>query len=86
MSKKLAAIRLAFLISGGLTIYILNFMSNSFDIITRGLRIGAFSGLAITIFALATDSKWLIEDKYFFKPREKGKQRNLYYQSISKAL
>jgi hypothetical protein len=49
-------------------------MSNNFDIITRGLRIGAFSGLAITIFALATDSKWLLEDKYFFKPREKGKQ------------
>ena len=47
-------------------------MSNSFDIITRGLRIGAFSGLAITIFALATDSKWLLEGKYFFKPREKG--------------
>jgi len=48
-------------------------MGNSFDIITRGMRIGAFSGLGITIFSLATDSKWLIEDKYIFKPREKGK-------------
>ena len=52
-------------------------MSNSFDIVTRGMRIGAFSGLAITIFALATDSKWLLEEKYFYKPREKGKHDQL---------
>ena len=47
-------------------------MSN-FDIITKGLRIGAFSGLAITIFALATDSNWLIETKFFIREKEKGK-------------
>lgn len=46
-------------------------MSN-LDIIRKGLRIGAFSGLAITIYAVATDSKWLLESKYLFKPREKG--------------
>lgn len=46
---------------------------NQFDVITRALRIGAFSGLAITIFALATDSQWLLENKYFIKAKEKGK-------------
>ena len=49
-------------------------MGQCVDLITKGLRIGAFSGLAITIFALATDSQWLIEGKYLIKPsEEKGK-------------
>ena len=43
------------------------------DLITKALRIGAFSGLAITIFALATDSNWLLENKYLIKPKDKGK-------------
>ena len=45
---------------------------SNFDIITKGLRFGAFSGLIITIFAVTSDSKWLLESKYLFKPREKG--------------
>lgn len=52
-------------------------MGQTVDLITRGLRIGAFSGLAVTIFALATDSQWLLEGKYFINPtaKEKGKKR-----------
>lgn len=31
------------------------------DTILRGLRIGAFAGLAVSVFAVATDSKWHLE-------------------------
>lgn len=46
----------------------------TFDSITRALRIGAFSGLAVTLYAVFTDSHWLLEGKYFIKATQKSLQ------------
>ena len=47
-------------------------MLKHWDIVTRGLQIGAFAGLSLTIFAVFTESNWLLEPKWIFTPREKS--------------
>jgi hypothetical protein len=60
--------------------FALSLAMDKFDLLTKALRIGAFSGLAVSLFAVITDSPWLLENKFVFAPWKEGSRVRLFFQ------